>query len=614
MSLISPGVSVTVTNESFFIPTASATVPLIFIATRSGKTQTDGVTPAAGTLEHSVVRSITSLTQSLQLYGVPYFHNDISGNEYHGDARNEYGLLALNNFLNAGNSAYVVRANVNLDDSPETFLSLGTPVLSTSSVVYNGVGNGTISGVSAANATVKPQTISVVFTTSSTFSVTGSKIGYIGTGTVGVPFNSTQVSFTVHVGSTLFSTGDFFTFQLVYAAAADSTNTGNGEVSSLIADTLAVAETVTITFTSATSYTVVGSITGASSVGVIGSPYDNNRLNFTVLAGTVPFIAGDSFDIVIQSVTISSSLGANDAARRVAITTALQAEINSNVDVRSELFEYNLICCPGYPEVVDELLALNIAIKEEAFVIAPTPGNKTPEQVASWAMTSERFNSTNVAYYYPWCLMSNIDGRNVLGDPVAAMLATYAYNDQAAYVWEAPAGVNRGALIGVSKVGYFTGTPGTATTFVEVSLNDGQRDNLYQYYTNMNPLVYFPGRGLLCWGQKTSAGAASALDRVNVVRLVVYLRRAMRKGSLPYVFEPSDKITWDNLKGSLEGILTHVMGLRGLYDFAVICDATTNTADEIDNNNLIADVAIKPTRAAEFVYVRMRVVKTSASI
>ena len=614
-TLVSPGVSVSVTNESFFFPVTAPTVPVFFIATRAGKLQTDGVTPAAGTLESGVVRTVTSLAQSLELYGIPYFRNDTSGNEFHGDARNEYGLLALNQFLGTGNRAYVIRANIDLDDEvPETFISLGTPVEQTGSLQFTGMGDGTLGSITATDNTVKPQVITVTFTTPTAFSVRGSISGYIGSGTVGVPFASTRVNFTVTAGMTAFSAGDVFTFSLVYAATPDVGNTGDGEIVSLVADDLAVPETWTITLTSATAFTVNGTVSGVSSPGVVGSPYDNNRLNFTMLAGVTPFIAGDEFTIVASSVTVVDPLGANDAARRVSITTALQAEINSNTDIRSELYEFNLAACPGYWEVVDELVALAVDVKEEAMVIADTPNNLTPDQVATWGLTSARISNTNVAYYYPWALTSNLDGRNVLGAPSGTVLRTIAYSDQQGYVWLAPAGVSRGVVTGASQVGYVTGTLGGATTFVEVALNDGQRDNLYEYNKNINPITFFPGRGLLVWGQKTSAPAASALDRVNVVRLVAYLRRILRKGAMPFVFEPNDQITRDNLKTAADGLLNDVMSKRGLYDFATLCDTSNNTAARIDRNELWLDVAIKPVKAAEFIYIPIRVVSTGADI
>lgn len=613
MTLVSPGVSVTVTNESFFIPVSASTVPLIFVATKAGKTQVDGITPAAGTLEHSVVRTVTSLGQSLQLYGVPSFRDDVSGNEFHGDARNEYGLFALNQFLGVANRAFVVRANIDTTDEPISFMSLGTPVKS-GNTSFNGIGNGTLTSVTATDNTVRPQLITVTLTSPSTYSVTGSVSGYIGAGNVGVAFTSTVVNFTVTAGSTAFSSGDKFTFNLAYAATATPGNTGDGVVANLVPDTLAVPETFTITFTSPTAFTVSGSVSGPSTSGVVNVPYDNNRLNFTIVPGTVGFVVDDEFTITVSSVTIDSTLGANDAAKRLAIVTALQAEINSNTEVRSSLYEYNLILCPGYPEVIDELLSLSVAVKEEAFVLADAPADKTPEQVAQWALTSDRFSSNNVAYYYPWGLASNLDGRNVMCAASGIGLRALAYSDNASYVWIAPAGISRGLVTGVAKVGYFTGTPGAATTFVECNLNDGQVDSLYEYDKNINPIVFFPGRGLLVWGQKTSASAASALDRINVVRLVMYLRRALRKGAMPFVFEPNDKITRDNLKAAADGILNDILIKRGLMDYASKCDESNNTADRIDRNELWLDVAIKPMKAAEFIYIPIRVVSTSASI
>jgi len=612
-TLVSPGTSVTVTDQSYFIPATATTVPLIFIATAAGKTQTDGVTPAAGTLEHSVVRTVTSLNQSLQLYGVPKFRADTSGNQFHGDARNEQGLYALNHFLGVGNVAYVVRANIDLTDEPQTFISLGTPVISGEPTFY-GIGNGTLSNFATQGSTVKPQLITVTFSSPSTFSVTGSVAGYIGAGSVGLPFASNVINFNSAAGSVAFAAGDKFTFALVYMAQAGSGNVGNGSLVNLVTDTLAVPETLTVSFTSPTAFTVTGTVSGAAGSGVINTPFDNNRVNFTVIPGTVAFATGDEFTIDVSSVTVSAPLGANDAAKRVAIVTALQAEINSNVDVRSETYEYNLVLCPGFPEVVDELLALSADVKDEVFVIADTPSYLSPEQTAQWGLTSERFNSTSAAYYYPWALASNLDGTNVLVAPSAVALRTFGVSDNAGYVWNAPAGVSRGLVTGVSQVGYITGTPGTATTFVPVNLNQGQRDILYEYDTNINPITFFPGRGLLVWGAKTSAPAASSLDRVGPVRLVMYLRRSLRKGSFPFTFEPNDKITRDNLKAAADAILHDILVKRGLSDFATYCDTSNNFGSRIDNNELWLDVAIKIVHDAEFIYIPIRVLTADATL
>lgn len=610
-TLVSPGVSVTVTDQSFFFPVSATTVPLFFIASRAGKLQTDGVSIASGTQEYGVVRTVTSQTQSLSLYGVPYFQNDISGNEYHGDARNEYGLLALNSALGIINRAYVVRANVNLDDTPESFISLGTPKAGLVSTV--GIGNGTLSSITAASPAVKPQDITVTFTSSTSFGVTGSVSGHIGSGIVSAPFTSTLLNFNVTAGSVPFVNGDKFTFSLSYAAVPTVGNNGTGVVNGLRTDALAVPEVITITFDTATTFTV-SNMFGPAQAGAVDVPFDDNRLNFTIATGSTAFVAGDEFTVTATNVTINSALGTSDAQRRLTIVTALQAAVNSNVEVRSELYEYNLILCPGYFELADELVSLSNDVHEEAFVLADTPSNYNPDQVAQWALTSDRQSKNSVAYYYPWAVMSNLDGRNVLAAPSGVALRTIAFSDDQSYVWMAPAGVNRGLTFGVSKVGYLTGTLGTATTFVEANLNQGQRDNLYEYDKNINPITFFPGRGIIVFGQKTSSPAASALDRINVVRMVMYVRRVLRKGAMPFLFEPNDQITRDNLKAAADGILSDILTKRGLTDFATYCDGSNNTADRIDRNEMYLDVALKPTKASEFIYIPIRIVSTGATI
>jgi hypothetical protein len=609
-SLISPGVSVTLIDESFYIPSSAPTVPLFFIATRKNKMQPNGVTPAGATYEHSTVRTVTSLGQSIQLYGVPAFRNDVSGNEYHGDARNEYGLFALNQFLGVGNRAYVVRANIDLSDETTTFISAGTPV--SGDVTRVGTGNGTIAAIAAPSQMVRPETISVVMSSATQFTVIGSDSGTLGAGTVGAAFSSSIVSFTVNAGTTPFVAGDYFQFELLYQAAF--AGVGNGELIDIATTQDSTAETITVTFTSASIFDVAGSVSGSIGTGTLNVPFTASELNFTAVAGTVPFVAGDVFTVNLASVSIFNPLGANDAARRASIVTALQAEINSNTEVRSEIYEYNLILCPGYHEVVDELVALSNDVLEEAMVIADTPVDKTPEQVPTWSLTSARVQSQNAAYYYPWGLASNLDGRNVCVAPSGIALRTYAYSDNQSYIWFAPAGVNRGRVTGVSQVGYVSGTLGSATTFVEANLNIGQRDGLYESFRNINPIVQFPGRGLLVWGQKTSSPVTSALDRVNVIRLVMFLRRQLRKGSFPFVFEPNDKVTRDNIKSMADGLLNDVLTKRGLYDFATLCDESNNTPFRIDNNELYLEVAIKPTKVAEFVHIPLRVLSTGAEI
>ena len=228
----------------------------------------------------------------------------------------------------------------------------------------------------------------------------------------------------------------------------------------------------------------------------------------------------------------------------------------------------------------------------------------------AWASTSARVTSTSVAYYYPHSLASNLDGANVLAGASGTALRTYAFSDNQSELWFAPAGTRRGQVTGVSQVGYVDSTG----TFVETNLNNGQRDDLYKYFTNLNPIVFFPGRGIVVWGQKTSSPDTSARDRVNVERLIAFVRRQLRKSLLSFVFEPNDALTRDNVKAAVDNFLGDLVVRRGLFDFATICDESNNTPDRIDRNELWVDVALQPVKAAEFIFVPIRIVATGTEI
>lgn len=573
-NLVSPGVSVTVTDESFFIPAAAVTVPLIFIATADEKKQADGVTDAAGTFEHDVIRTVTSLKQSTELYGVPNFLEDTAGLPLNGDARNEYGLFALNQFLGVGDLAYVIRANVNLDDSILNIRAMWDRKLQEAAYVLENLVNSWLNEYNLSNGyTPSNPNYKITVDMNRFLSLAASA-----TSTVweSFSFRNSEATFTNDATAVPYD---------VYANGYNVAPTGQ--------------------FIGLTGIALEWVDTGLG--GVVTTEWTAQEAANTLLG------ASDQFKYTIPFLN-QTSLGVNDAARRVAVVQALQATINSNMDIRSETYEYNLILCPGYPETVDELLALNVDINEEAFVIADTPFNLSPEDVVAWAATTSRRSNVNVAYYYPHSLASNIDGKNVFVAASGTALRTYTYSDSVADVWWAPAGTRRGLVTGVSDVGYVSGTLGTATTFNAVALNQGQRDNLYKYFTNINPIVFFPGRGLMVWGQKTSAPDASAMDRVNVVRLINYIKRQLRKNTMSFLFEPNDQLTRDNLKAMVDSFLGDLIVKRGLYDFATVCDETNNTPDRIDRNELYIDIALKPVRAVEFLYIPIRIVATGAEI
>jgi phage tail sheath protein FI len=130
------------------------------------------------------------------------------------------------------------------------------------------------------------------------------------------------------------------------------------------------------------------------------------------------------------------------------------------------------------------------------------------------------------------------------------------------------------------------------------------------YEAKINPLTFLTGSGLVNYGQKTRARAASALDRINVARLVIYLRSQLNKLAKPYIFEPNDKITRDEIKGAVESLLLELVGQRALYDYLVVCDESNNTPNRIDRNELWIDIAIEPVKAVEFIYIPLRLKNT----
>jgi phage tail sheath protein FI len=128
----------------------------------------------------------------------------------------------------------------------------------------------------------------------------------------------------------------------------------------------------------------------------------------------------------------------------------------------------------------------------------------------------------------------------------------------------------------------------------------------------INPIATLSGVGLVAYGQYTRSSTTSAVDRVNVSRLVAYLRRQLSILSSPYLFEPNDTITRGELKNAAQSLLLELVGQRALYDFIVVCDESNNTPDRIDRSELWMDIAIEPVKAVEFIYIPIRLVNTGA--
>ena len=304
-------------------------------------------------------------------------------------------------------------------------------------------------------------------------------------------------------------------------------------------------------------------------------------------------------------------------AQRGVVIQALQALINSNQEIRDDEGRiFNLIACPGYPELISEMITLNTDRGLTAFVVGDCPARLTSDatSLSRWGNNEVSALEDNdkglvsydeyMAVYYPWGYSSDNIGNNIAVPPSHMMLRTIALSDNVSYPWFAPAGTRRGGITNASAVGYIN----SEGEFQSVSLNVGQRDTLAAI--KVNPITFINGAGIICYGQRTRARNASALDRINVARLVVYLRRQFAQLAKPYIFEPNDKITRDEIKGAAESLLLELVGQRALYDYIVVCDTSNNTPARIDRNELYLDVAIEPVKAVEFIYIPLRLKNT----
>ena len=304
-------------------------------------------------------------------------------------------------------------------------------------------------------------------------------------------------------------------------------------------------------------------------------------------------------------------------AQRKVVVQALQALMNSNQDIRdNESRIFNLMSTPGYPELIGEMIALNNDRGLTAFVIGDSPFRLTPDATSlnNWAKNvagavedNDNGLVTNDEYlgiFYPSLFTSDNAGNNVVVPASHGILRTIALSDQVSYPWFAPAGTRRGGITNASSAGYID----AEGEFKTVALNEGQRDTLYS--NAVNPITFLTGAGLVNFGQKTRARNASSLDRINVARLVIYLRSQLNKLAKPYIFEPNDKITRDEIKQQVDSLMLELVGQRALYDFLVVCDESNNTPSRIDRNELYVDIAIEPVKAVEFIYIPLRLKNT----
>jgi hypothetical protein len=304
-------------------------------------------------------------------------------------------------------------------------------------------------------------------------------------------------------------------------------------------------------------------------------------------------------------------------AQRAMVVEALRSAIDTNLAIRDEDNFFNLMATPNYPELQPNMVVLNADRGETGYIIGDTPLG-LPDQatdIQAWATNAAGATSTGeegcvtrntyMGLFYPSGIAPDLSGNLVAVPASHMMLRTFLRNDTVSYPWLAAAGTRRGNIDNATNIGYLNRTTGE---FQTIKTRIGIRDVLYINF--INPLVFFTGIGLLNYGNKTSFNSSSALDRTNVARLIAYIRRQLTLACRPFVFEPNDALTRNQIAGVVETLLVDLVAKRGLYDYLVVCDESNNTPARIDRNELWIDVAVEPVKAAEFIYVPVRILNT----
>ena len=326
----------------------------------------------------------------------------------------------------------------------------------------------------------------------------------------------------------------------------------------------------------------------------------------TFLKFVVPFQGGfDGMDPAIaknigSAITSTNVFGMNCSAASSAGSVAYIKALN--VLSNSDEFDMNMIVTPGIT-VANHSSIINKAIevaedRGDCFVVADPVIQGYSVDAAISAISDSGIDSNYAATYWPWVKIIDTDkNKPVWVPPSVVVPRVIAYNDSVAYEWFAPAGLNRG---GVSEA-----------VDIELKLNQANRNDLYE--NKINAIATFPNQGVCIWGQKTLQAKPSALDRINVRRLLITLKKFIASSSRYLVFENNTTTTRQRFLNIVTPYLETVKSRQGLYAFRVIMDETNNTPDVIDRNIMYGQIFLQPAKAAEFIILDFNILPTGAT-
>jgi len=332
--------------------------------------------------------------------------------------------------------------------------------------------------------------------------------------------------------------------------------------------------------------------------------FDNNGDFKGEFTSSLPQLASGSFESATGQVYFTTAGAAFN--EKIINSENIQGLNNTNyttsIDLLSNQDEYifNSITVPGImietaPATTTKLINM---VQERGDALAIVDASTYGATINSMTAEASSYNSSYAAVYAPWLQTTSPETGELVWVPASTMVpGVYAYNDRVGEAWFAPAGLNRGGLATVVRP--------------ERKFSQSNRDTLYQ--GKVNPIASFPGSGTVVFGQKTLQTKASALDRVNVRRLLIQLKSYISQVADNLVFEQNTIATRNAFLSQVNPYLESVQQRQGLYAFKVIMDSSNNTADVIDRNQLIGQIYLQPTKTAEFIYLDFNVLPTGAT-
>ena len=328
--------------------------------------------------------------------------------------------------------------------------------------------------------------------------------------------------------------------------------------------------------------------------------FDNNGTPKNQFTSSIPLSASGSFGGAV------GTFGAANMYQAITNTNTqglISGSYTNMVNLLSNAddYKFNVILTPGLIDSLHTGVCTSIISNtqnrgDNIYVLDLVAyGTAAASSVVAQAATR---NTSYAASYWPWVQVQDPDlGKNVWVPASTVIGGVYAFNDKAAEPWFAPAGINRGGLGQVIRA--------------EQKLPQSSRDVLYN--GKVNPIATFPGTGVVVYGQKTLQTKSSALDRVNVRRLLIELKNYISQIALNLVFEQNTIATRNAFLAQVNPYLESIQQRQGLYAFKVVMDDTNNTADVIDRNQLVGQIYLQPTKTAEFIYLDFNILPTGAT-